>query len=123
MGKKDVAVGKKVGMHLYLHFSALVDFNKAINIRVEKATELAGLEPEVDFNVIKLNDNGTDLSLLHYPDFFEDAFPLLNQYWSPEGKLYWISISGSLTRPSKGLSCMMGNYHVQFLWGEGPQGP
>jgi hypothetical protein len=82
MGKKDDAVGKKVGMHLYLHFSALIDFDKAINIRVEKATELAGLEPEVDFNVIKLNDNGTDLSLLHYPNFFEDAFPLLKQYWS-----------------------------------------
>jgi hypothetical protein len=23
-------------------------------------------------------------------------------------------------RPSKGLSCMMGNYHVQFLGGKGP---
>lgn len=26
-------------------------------------------------------------------------------------------------RPLKCLSCMMGNYHVQFLWGEGLQGP
>ena len=28
-----------------------------------------------------------------------------------------------LNRPSKGLSRMMGNYHVRFLWGNGPQGP
>ena len=28
-----------------------------------------------------------------------------------------------LNRPSKGLSRMMGNYQVRFLWGNGPQGP
>lgn len=82
MGKEKVTLGKKVGIYLYLHISALRDVDKAISTKIQRAIEIADLKPETDFNVIKLNDNSADLSLLHYPDFFEDAFPLLNQYWS-----------------------------------------
>jgi DNA phosphorothioation-associated putative methyltransferase len=70
--------GKLVGGARYLHLSALSE--EALDaIRAA----VAGVGAPVEgFNVIKLIPDSTRLSLLHYPDFFERAFPLLTESWT-----------------------------------------
>ena len=62
-----------VGGARYLHVSALSD-----EVRDVLRAEIAGLGGPVDdsdFNVVKLVPDSTRLSLLHYPSYFERAFP------------------------------------------------
>lgn len=82
MGKGADTVGKKVGQNLYVHWSALSSLDQGQQEAVQQALRLAGVEPEKDFNVLKLHDNNNDLSLLNYPAFFDEAFPTLAHYWS-----------------------------------------
>jgi len=49
--------------------------------RTAHASQLAGLSPESDFNVVKLHEGGDQLSLLDYGDFFHDPFPSLGRSW------------------------------------------
>lgn len=85
MGMGTATVGKKVGQHLYVHWSALASLGPSHQEILQQAITLAGVEPEKDFNVVKLHDNNQNLSLLHYPAFFDDAFPTLAHYWSFTG--------------------------------------
>jgi DNA phosphorothioation-associated putative methyltransferase len=70
--------GKVVGGARYLHVSGLSE--EALDaIRAA----VAGVGAPVEgFNVVKLVPDSTRLSLLHYPDFFERAFPLLTESWT-----------------------------------------
>ena len=46
-----------------------------------RAALLAGAEVGSDFNVVKLGQEGA-ISLLDYPGFFDQAFPVLQRYWT-----------------------------------------
>lgn len=74
-------VGKFVGGYLYLHTSALAALPDAWRQIAAKAIELAQVRPDEDFNVIKLHQQGEELSLLEYRDFFDDPFPSLGKSW------------------------------------------
>jgi len=76
-----VEVGKFVGGYLYLHTAALPVLPEAWRQTAAKAIELACVRPDYDFNVIKLHQNGEELSLLDYRDFFDDPFPALGRSW------------------------------------------
>lgn len=74
-------VGKFVGGHLYLHTTALPRLPEAWRQATARAVELARVCPDQDFNVVKLNPHGDELSLLDYRDFFDDPFPALGRSW------------------------------------------
>jgi DNA phosphorothioation-associated putative methyltransferase len=74
-------VGKFVGGYLYLHTSALSGLPEAWRQSAARAVELAGVQPDADFNVLKLHQHGDELSLLDYRDFFDDPFPALGRSW------------------------------------------
>jgi DNA phosphorothioation-associated putative methyltransferase len=76
-----VDVGKFVGGYLYLHTTALPGLPEAWRQVAAKAIELARVRPDQDFNVIKLHQQGDELSLLDYRDFFDDPFPALGRSW------------------------------------------
>ena len=65
------SIGKRIGDHVYFHVSALTAHHRSL---VEQASQVAELREENEFNVVKLYEQGDELSLLHYPKFFEDAF-------------------------------------------------
>jgi hypothetical protein len=71
------SIGKRIGDHVYFHVSALTAHHRSL---VEQASQVAELR-EDQFNVVKLYEQGDELSLLHYPKFFEDAFPTLTRSW------------------------------------------
>ena len=77
----DVQSGKRVGEHLYLHISALALLPPTWLSTVSNAIQLTMLKPELDYNVVKLHEDGDQLSLLDYPSFLEDPFPTLARSW------------------------------------------
>lgn len=76
-----LSVGKRLPDAIYLHTSALDVVSPAVGALVDRATELAGIGPGA-FNVVKLGLREERISLLWYPDFFEDAFPALATSWA-----------------------------------------
>jgi len=70
-------LGKKVLNNLYWHYS-LTENQESETRQIVKAAEiLAHLTPGLDYNVIKCDGKSSSLSLLWYPNFFEDPFPAL----------------------------------------------
>ena len=74
--------GKTVAQYTYIHIEALEPLAPLWRDTVVQASSLAKAETGRDFNVIKLNQDGTSVSLLDYPGFFDEAFPVLRRYWT-----------------------------------------
>lgn len=74
-------IGKRLGEHLYLHVSAVPSLEVPWQTRITQAAEIAGLSPEVHFHVVKLHQDGEQLSLLDYSSFFDEPFPALTRSW------------------------------------------
>ena len=74
-------IGKRVGDHLYVHVSAFSTLSPDQQSIIAQASELAHLTNGAHFNVVKLSQQGNDLSLLDYPSFFDDPFPTLTRSW------------------------------------------
>jgi DNA phosphorothioation-associated putative methyltransferase len=72
-------VGKQVKKNLYYHVTALEELDPRIREQVQCATEQAGLKAETDFNVIKIDEAGGQVSPLYYEQFFESPFPALQR--------------------------------------------
>lgn len=73
-------IGKAVGARLYVHTSALelappefVQATRAAAVRVSIPSEM--------YNVVRVDASSETIALLHYPAFFDDAFPALAQSW------------------------------------------
>ena len=73
--------GKTVAQHTYLHIEALRSGPSPEREAMAQAVALAGIEIEKDFNAVKLGREGV-ITLLDYPGFFDEAFPVLQRYWT-----------------------------------------
>lgn len=74
----SLAVGKAVGGSIYLHVSAIP---ASADDLLARAMELADVSDGA-FNVVRFGLHRQEVSLLSYPGFFVEAFPLLAQTWS-----------------------------------------
>jgi len=93
--------GKTVAQHTYLHMEALRSDPSIPREMMDQAAALARIKPDRDFNVIKLGREGT-ISLLDYPGFFDEAFPVLKRYWTVDlarGTFRFRCYDGSLNPP------------------------
>ncbi|WP_404356199.1 DNA phosphorothioation-associated putative methyltransferase [Methylotuvimicrobium sp. KM1] len=70
-------IGKKVLNHVYWHFSLTGEQSLEVQQRITEAENLSLCRAERDYNIVKYETNGTAISLLHYPDFFDTPFPVL----------------------------------------------
>jgi DNA phosphorothioation-associated putative methyltransferase len=70
-------LGKKVLNNVYWHYSLTDSQHYEIQQTVKAAEILAHLKPGLDYNVIKYDGKSGMLSLLWYPNFFEEPFPIL----------------------------------------------
>ncbi|WP_341325801.1 DNA phosphorothioation-associated putative methyltransferase [Methylotuvimicrobium sp. KM2] len=70
-------IGKKVLNHVYWHFSLTGEQSLEVQQRITEAEKLSRCLAERDYNIVKYEINGTAISLLHYPDFFDTPFPVL----------------------------------------------
>jgi DNA phosphorothioation-associated putative methyltransferase len=95
-------VSKRAFGHRYLHVSALTSLPREDLERVGLATRHTGLVPGKDFDVVKLHREGNEVSLLAYPRFFEEPFPVLTRSWRvrlPEGQWETRDYADSLNPP------------------------
>ena len=98
----QMETGKNVARNTYIHVEALKSLAPARYGAVAQASMLAKAETGLDFNVVKLNQDGTGISLLDYPSFFEEAFPTLWRYWTVDianGTVRFRSYADSLNPP------------------------
>ncbi len=79
---RKVLLGKRVGFNVYWHYLLTTSQPSAVQQRIAAAEALAGTEAGKDFNIIKFSQNENSVSLLHYPDFFDDPFPTLSRVWT-----------------------------------------
>ncbi|HNW79418.1 MAG TPA: DNA phosphorothioation-associated putative methyltransferase, partial [Candidatus Competibacteraceae bacterium] len=45
------------------------------------AEHLAGVQRDQHYNLIRMDADGRQIALLHYPDFFDEPFPALRESW------------------------------------------
>lgn len=75
---EQIRIGKRLPDAIYLHkdaFSSLPEKLVSFIFAVGKAVSL----PEDEWNMVKIFKKEFRLSLLHYPDFYTDAYPALKQ--------------------------------------------
>lgn len=77
-----MGTGKQISGYDYAHLSLLAEWDRDRQALVAVASTLAGITPEQDFNVVKLDTAFGRVSLLAYTGFFSEAFPELRHVWS-----------------------------------------
>ncbi|WP_321952610.1 DNA phosphorothioation-associated putative methyltransferase [Paraburkholderia bannensis] len=89
-GGSEVKIGKVLPKHSYFHVSLLDFVSGDARRAIEDGICLTGLQKGGDFNVIRLSHAMSDISLLDYPHFFDEAFPALHRSWFVDlnGKTY-----------------------------------
>jgi DNA phosphorothioation-associated putative methyltransferase len=78
---EQLPTGKKLPNAVYIHRRHQGLLPKDVLTLIESACRSAHLEPE-DYDVVKISADGRRVSLLAYPEFFLDGFPVLRQSWS-----------------------------------------
>lgn len=80
-GNPMIILGKQVGRNIYWH--CLLTSAQPLNVqqRIADAEVLAGVKAGHDFNVVKFALTEDAVSLLDYPNFFDEAFPALRHVW------------------------------------------
>ncbi|TAL43034.1 MAG: hypothetical protein EPN89_16505 [Methylovulum sp.] len=76
------SIGKSVGQYAYLHISALEQVATNFRELVSIASTIAGISELGAFNVIKISYDQKNVTLLDYPDFIDDPFPVLRRFWT-----------------------------------------
>ena len=76
--------GKIVGNRRYFHICAIdsEDFDKNLIEALIQAEKLASVERGRAFNVFSVDKKTQSFSLLNYPDFFSEGFPVLRESWT-----------------------------------------
>ena len=72
---------KEVAGRLYVHVCSLSGLSPPHQELVRAAADIANLQRERDFNLVKIDQRGGTISLLWYPDFFNAGFPSLRRSW------------------------------------------
>lgn len=78
----QACLGKVIGPARYFHISCLDDLDTADSTRLAHAIAIAQIHADEHYNVVKLSLEDNQVSFLHYPEFFEIAFPPLQESWS-----------------------------------------
>ena len=71
---------KVVGTNWYVHVSQISELPEQCQTLLESARRAASSFDLSDYNVLKFHESNTRLTFLSYPDFFEDAFPILHSF-------------------------------------------
>jgi DNA phosphorothioation-associated putative methyltransferase len=74
-------IGKHVAGKHYVHVSVLPLLSERDQALTRQAIDVSGLAPELQFNVIRVSDDGDEVALLAYPGFYEEPFPALAASW------------------------------------------
>ena len=71
---------KVVGPNWYVHFSQIPALPEQCQTLLESAKRAASSHDLSVYNVLKFHESNQRLTFLSYPDFFEEAFPVLHSF-------------------------------------------
>ena len=71
--------GKTVGQRTYLHVEAAATLTVTEMAGLLDAERLAGVQRGEQYNLIRMDADGSQIALLNYPDFFDEPFPALRE--------------------------------------------
>ncbi len=94
---------KSVGGRTYLHRDSLslLDVERAAHVAQAQGLALAAAE-RVQFNLVRLDDEGSCVALLNYPALLDDPFPALRESWLvdlQQGTVSYRTYADSLNPP------------------------
>ena len=75
------SVGKKTPTANYIHVSQLSSLTEEVQKTISEGIEMAGLDADSEFNVLKFAHDLSSISFLNYPEFFNEGFPELESSW------------------------------------------
>ncbi len=93
---------KAVAGYYYVHADAFAFLSSELLEKLVAAERLAQIERIQRFNVARFEQSTGRVSLLNYPNFFEDAFPALYEGWHvdvPSGRVSYRTYRDSLSPP------------------------
>src|SRR5271166_2639938 len=93
---------KAVAGRYYVHADAFALLPPDALAKIVAAERLAKVALGQRFNVARFETSHDTISLLHYPTFFEDPFPALNESWHVDfatGRVSYRTYQDSLTPP------------------------
>ena len=90
---KNVSVGKQLPDAVYFHRDAIASIPAVLQKFIPAVAKAVNL-PDEEWNLVKLFKKEFRLSLLYYPDFYEDSYPALQQ-----------SLNVDLSRLSHKVTC------------------
>lgn len=73
--------GKRIAGRRYFHASLIGSLDPETTHTIARASEIANVQLDSDFNVIRLDALDESVALLSYPAFFLDACPTLARSW------------------------------------------
>ena len=74
-------IGKTIGNRVYIHIDALHHLPSDSQQKINHAISIAGAHPAEQANVFRLETDTQHVALLHYPNFYDNAFPQLRESW------------------------------------------
>lgn len=77
-----MSIGKRINETTWIHVKSLSLLHAAAQDAIKVAMSISGLSSFDDFNVVKLTGQNQNVTLLNYPEFFNEAFPELRCYWT-----------------------------------------
>lgn len=93
---------KTVGHRRYFHVEGGFPLDEGLATWVSDAERLAGLQRGPHYNLVRIDVEGPQIALLHYPDFFEEPFPVLQESWRVDltnGTVSYRTYADSLNPP------------------------
>ena len=72
-------LGKKVLNNVYWHCSLTTEQPNEVQLNIAEAESIANVKANTDYNIVKYDNKNQSLSLLWYPNFYEEAFPTLEK--------------------------------------------
>lgn len=76
-----VIPAKVVAGQTYLHADSIPYLHATTAARVAEAENMARVKWDVQFNLVRIDDRESCVSLLNYPEFYNDPFPSLRESW------------------------------------------
>jgi len=75
---KQIKVGKQLPDAIYLHKDAFSELPNTLNGFIPAVAKALNIDAD-DWNLVKLFKKEFRLSLLSYPEFYQDSYPALNK--------------------------------------------
>jgi hypothetical protein len=77
----QISIGKSVYTKTYFHVTCIELVRQQFRHLAQTAAAKAGLDVGKQFNVVRIDQNLTQVALLSYPDFFDNPYPELGESW------------------------------------------